>query len=124
MLVKGYSHVNYSLEIFSKNFHSFVLKTHAMMSKGDACVKFNNGISNGVAWYVIDGEIEDWSYTYTSNMQVTIELGCNRHPDQNDLKSYLDDNKGVVLACKGCFISDGSIFIIFLSLPYLKMNRH
>jgi len=69
------------------------------MSKGDdACIKFNDGITNGAAWYVIDGGMQDWSYVYTSDMEVTIELGCNKYPDQNDLKSYWDDNKGALLA--------------------------
>jgi hypothetical protein len=68
------------------------------MFKGDACIKFNDGITNGAAWYVIDGGMQDWSYAYTSDMEVTIELGCNKYPDQNDLKSYWDDNKGALLA--------------------------
>jgi hypothetical protein len=73
-------------------------KAHPKMYKGDACVKFNDGITNGAAWYVIDGGMQDWSYAYTSDMEVTIELGCNKYPDQTDLKSYWDDNKGALLA--------------------------
>ena len=55
------------------------------MSKGNACVKFNKGITNGAAWYVIEGGMQDWTYAYTSDMEVTIE-------------SYWDDNKGALLA--------------------------
>ena len=68
------------------------------MHKGDACVKFNDGITNGAAWYVVDGGMQDWSYAYTSDMEVTIEIGCNKYPEQDDLKSYWDDNKGALLA--------------------------
>ncbi|CAF5146191.1 unnamed protein product, partial [Rotaria magnacalcarata] len=35
---------------------------------------------------------------YTSDMQITIELGCNKYPDEANLKSYWDDNKGALLA--------------------------
>lgn len=68
------------------------------MHKGNACVKFNDGITNGAAWYVIDGGMQDWSYAYTSDMEVTIELGCRKYPAESDLKSYWDDNKGALLA--------------------------
>ena len=68
------------------------------MHKGNACVKFNEGITNGAAWYVIDGGMQDWSYAYTSNMEVTIELGCDKYPKQTNLKSYWNDNKGALLA--------------------------
>ncbi|CAF1279483.1 unnamed protein product, partial [Adineta ricciae] len=71
---------------------------HPNMHKGDACIKFNDGITNGAAWYVIDGGMQDWSYAYTSDMEVTIELGCVKYPKQTELKSYWDDNKGALLA--------------------------
>ncbi|CAF1083152.1 unnamed protein product [Adineta steineri] len=80
MLAKAYSHA------------------HPKMYKGDSCVKFNDGITNGAAWYVVDGGMQDWSYAYTSDMEVTIELGCTKYPDEADLKSYWDDNKGALLA--------------------------
>ena len=43
------------------------------MHKGDACVKFNDGITNGASWYIVDGGMQDWSYAYTSDMEITIE---------------------------------------------------
>ncbi len=101
MLAKAYSHVNNRLEIsflFSKNCILFLFKAHPKMHKGDACVKFNDGITNGAAWYIIDGGMQDWSYAYTSDMEITIEIGCNKYPEQDDLKSYWDDNKGALLA--------------------------
>ncbi|CAF1310615.1 unnamed protein product [Rotaria sp. Silwood1] len=71
---------------------------HPKMYQGNACVRFNDGITNGAAWYIIDGGMQDWSYAYTSDMEITIELGCNKYPDETDLKSYWDDNKGALLA--------------------------
>jgi len=71
---------------------------HPTMHKGEACVKFHDGITNGAAWYVIDGGMQDWSYVYTSNMEVTIELGCVKYPKEQDLQNYWNDNKGALLA--------------------------
>ncbi|CAF2037087.1 unnamed protein product [Rotaria magnacalcarata] len=71
---------------------------HPKMYKGTSCVRFHDGITNGASWYVIDGGMQDWSYAYTSDMQITIELGCNKYPDEANLKSYWDDNKGALLA--------------------------
>ena len=68
------------------------------MHLGRACVKFNDGITNGAAWYVLNGGMQDWSYIYTSTMEVTIELGCIKYPEVSTLKSYWDDNKGALLA--------------------------
>jgi len=71
---------------------------HAKMSKGDACVKFPNGITNGAHWYVVEGGMQDWSYVFTSDMEITIEVGCDKYPNENELQSYWDDNKGALLA--------------------------
>jgi carboxypeptidase E len=98
MLAKAYSHVSHQLKIFARRILFSFFKAHPKMHKGDACLKFNDGITNGAAWYVVDGGMQDWSYAYTSDMEVTIELGCNKYPDQDDLKSYWDDNKGALLA--------------------------
>jgi len=99
MLAKAYSHA------------------HTKMSKGDACVKFRDGITNGAAWYVIDGGMQDWSYVFTSNMEITIEVGCDKYPNENDLKNYWNDNKGALLA----FITQ--VIHFRYSYEYIKDNK-
>lgn len=84
--------------MIDENEYSFLFKAHPTMHKGDACVKFNEGITNGASWYIVEGGMQDWSYAYTSDMEITIELGCTKYPQENDLKSYWDDNKGALLA--------------------------
>ena len=37
-------------------------------------VKFRDGITNGAAWYVIEGGMQDWSYVFTSDMEITMEI--------------------------------------------------
>ena len=73
-------------------------QAHREMYKGRACVIFPDGITNGAAWYVIEGGMQDWSYVFTSNMEVTIEMGCDKYPKDSELQSYWNDNKGALLA--------------------------
>lgn len=103
MLAKAYSNVsflriNYFHLLIDFCFVFRIQKAHPTMHKGEACVKFHDGITNGAAWYVIDGGMQDWSYVYTSNMEVTIELGCVKYPKEQDLQNYWNDNKGALLA--------------------------
>lgn len=97
MLAKAYSYVSYSSLFISKTLINFTFKAHPKMHLGNACVRFKDGITNGADWYVIDGGMQDWSYAYTSDMEITIELGCEKYPDESSLKSYWNDNKGALL---------------------------
>lgn len=71
---------------------------HAKMFQGDACVRVTDGITNGAAWYVVEGGMQDWSYVFTSDMEITFEIGCVKYPPEAELKNYWDDNKGALLA--------------------------
>jgi hypothetical protein len=73
-------------------------QAHTKMSKGEACIKFRDGITNGAAWYVIDGGMQDWSYVFTSDMEITVEIGCDKYPNENDLQNYWNENKGALLS--------------------------
>jgi hypothetical protein len=73
-------------------------QAHTQMSQGSACGKFHDGITNGAAWYVIEGGMQDWSYVFTSDMEITMEVGCDKYPEEKDLKKYWDENKGALLA--------------------------
>jgi hypothetical protein len=84
-------------------------QAHTQMFKGDSCVKFRDGITNGAAWYVIEGGMQDWSYVFTSDMEVTMEIGCDKYPNENNLQNYWNDNKGALLA----FITQVIYFQIF-----------
>ena len=68
------------------------------MFRGDSCVFFHDGITNGAAWKIIGGNMEDWSYVYTSEMEIRIEMGCDKYPKETDLQSLWNANKGALLA--------------------------
>lgn len=73
-------------------------KAHTKMFRGDSCVIFHDGITNSAAWKVIEGGMQDWSYVFTSDMEITIDIGCDKYPDEKDLQMYWNDNKGALLA--------------------------
>ncbi|CAF3629146.1 unnamed protein product [Rotaria socialis] len=73
-------------------------QAHTKMFKGDSCIIFHDGITNSAAWKVIEGGMQDWSYVFTSDMEITIDIGCEKYPNENDLQNHWNDNKGALLA--------------------------
>jgi hypothetical protein len=55
--------------------------------------EFNNGITNGADWYVVQGGMQDWSYVFHNDLQVTIELSDNKWPRYSEIPSFYKDNK-------------------------------
>lgn len=42
--------------------------------------EFKNGITNGHAWYEIKGGMQDWSYNWHNDLQLTIEVTRAKYP--------------------------------------------
>ncbi len=59
---------------------------------------FQDGITNGTAWYVVVGGMQDWNYRYASCNEVTIELSDTKRPDASQLDSLWNDNREAMLA--------------------------
>ncbi|CAF0751945.1 unnamed protein product [Brachionus calyciflorus] len=69
---------------------------HTEMFKGIQCSitdKFQDGITNGAAWYAARGSMQDWNYLNTNNLEVTIELSCEKWIDESQLEKYWKANK-------------------------------
>jgi hypothetical protein len=109
-------------------------QSHTKMSRGDACIAFHDGITNGAAWYVIEGGMQDWSYVFTSDMEITMEIGCDKYPDENSLQNYWNENKGALLAfitqvmnydrlndCECCALR---LFMVFVVLYLIRKQMH
>jgi carboxypeptidase D len=45
--------------------------------------------------------MQDWNYYYTNDLDVTIEVGCNKIVDKADLSSYWKENKYALLSYLG-----------------------
>jgi hypothetical protein len=54
---------------------------------------FPQGITNGAAWYVAYGTLQDWSYDQTDCIDVTAELSNTKWPAASLLEQYWDDNR-------------------------------
>ncbi|XP_006812779.2 carboxypeptidase D-like [Saccoglossus kowalevskii] len=107
-------------------------EAHPTMHLGHPCPKyypsetFDDGITNGAAWYSVAGGMQDWNYLNTNCFEITLELGCFKYPYQKDLESYWEDNelslitflqqvhkgvKGFVLSESGVGLSNVTIHV-------------
>ena len=59
---------------------------------------FENGISNGLAWFIAIGSMQDWNYRYAGCMEVTIELSDIFRPGGSFLPTFWEDNRESMLA--------------------------
>lgn len=96
---------------------------HAKMSRGVACKSatpaFEQGITNGAAWYPLTGGMQvnhlmqliiklfqhqfelnlfminpqDYNYVWYGCMEVTLEVSCCKFPPAHELRKYWEDNQ-------------------------------
>ena len=59
---------------------------------------FPQGITNGVAWYLIYGGMQDWNYVWMGCNEVTIELDDDKWPPYSKIAGLWDDNRDSMLA--------------------------
>eukprot|EP01097_Dermamoeba_algensis_P005605 TRINITY_DN355_c0_g1_i2.p1 TRINITY_DN355_c0_g1~~TRINITY_DN355_c0_g1_i2.p1 ORF type:complete len:255 (-),score=31.49 TRINITY_DN355_c0_g1_i2:346-1110(-) len=50
--------------------------------------EFPNGITNGAAWYVLFGGMQDWNYNEIKDMELTIELSDEKWPPADTLQEF------------------------------------
>lgn len=60
--------------------------------------EFDDGVTNGADWYVLRGGMQDWSYAYHNDLQVTIELSDRKWPRYRNIPGFYDRNKDSMLA--------------------------
>lgn len=60
--------------------------------------EFPQGITNGAAWYVITGSMQDWFYYFTNAMDITAEIGTNKWPAASTLPTYWSQNQESMLS--------------------------
>ncbi|XP_015261200.1 PREDICTED: carboxypeptidase M [Gekko japonicus] len=70
--------------------------SHATMHNGKVCVigdYFPDGITNGFAWYKVEGGMQDYNYIWGQCFEITLELSCCKYPPKEELPSFWNDNK-------------------------------
>lgn len=58
---------------------------------------FDDGITNGAAWYGLAGGMEDYNYMHSNCFEITVELSCIKYPSARTLHSEWNDNKESLL---------------------------
>lgn len=59
--------------------------------------EFPKGITNGYAWYEVNGGMQDWSYYWHNDLQFTVELSNVKYPDYSTIPGYYKDNRDALL---------------------------
>ena len=59
--------------------------------------EFARGITNGAAWYVVEGGMQDWSYVWYNDLQVTIELSHQKWPNYSTIPGFYRSNRDSML---------------------------
>jgi hypothetical protein len=55
--------------------------------------EFTGGITNGADWYVLYGGMQDWSYVWHNDLQITVELSDAKWPNYRDIPSFYTSNR-------------------------------
>ncbi|CAN7947438.1 unnamed protein product, partial [Ixodes pacificus] len=78
---------------------------HTNMYLGAPCPSngqsFPNGITNGAAWYTLEGSMTDYNYVRGGCMEVVLEISCCKFPPRQELPGLWEENKQSLLALLG-----------------------
>ena len=62
-----------------------------------ASTEFHQGITNGYAWYEVNGGMQDWSYHWHNDLQLTIELTNAKWPAFSTVASIYQLNRNALI---------------------------
>jgi len=71
-------------------------KSHSKMFGGKNCDDgdiFPEGITQGYKWYPLSGGMQDFNYVFRQTFELTIEVSCAKHPPENQLEDFWNENK-------------------------------
>lgn len=54
---------------------------------------FNQGITNGANWYLVRGGMQDWSYFWFDDLQLTLEVSDDKWPRYSEIESFWEGQK-------------------------------
>lgn len=62
-----------------------------------ASSSFPQGITNGYDWYEVNGGMQDWSYFWHRDLQITVELSAQKWPPYTMVDRYYTQNRAALL---------------------------
>lgn len=63
-----------------------------------ASLAFPDGVTNGSAWYSVDGGMQDWHYRFTGAIDLTLEVSVVKSPNSTALAGLWEDNRDAMFA--------------------------
>lgn len=78
-------------------FRSLALAYSSKHERMYASKDFPQGITNGAAWYVLYGGMQDWNYIEANTYDVTVEISNRKWPPETELESYWAENREPIL---------------------------
>ncbi|KAF7665050.1 hypothetical protein LDENG_00157140 [Lucifuga dentata] len=65
---------------------------------GSSSPNSQKGIINGAHWYSLAGGMQDFNYLHTNCFEVTVELGCDKFPAEEELLTGWHENQEALIA--------------------------
>ncbi|KAJ7370252.1 Carboxypeptidase N catalytic chain [Desmophyllum pertusum] len=59
---------------------------------------FQDGVTNGAAWYSVSGGMQDYNYMNSNCFEITVEQGCKKFPEASELPKDWEENKRALIA--------------------------
>ncbi|MEM7245447.1 MAG: M14 family zinc carboxypeptidase [Acidobacteriota bacterium] len=71
---------------------------HASMGSSLDSSAFDDGVTNGADWYVLNGGLQDWAYLWRGQFDITLEVSRVKWPEPETLPGFWNDNRDAMLA--------------------------
>ena len=71
--------------------------------------EFDHGIVNGSDWYIVRGGMQDWSYNWFNDLQITVEISDPKWPMYARMGEYYQDNRDSLIYFLGKVHQGGGI---------------
>ncbi|XP_072033505.1 carboxypeptidase D-like [Amphiura filiformis] len=94
---------------------------------------FKDGITNGADWYPVAGCMQDYNYINLGCLELTLEIGCCKYPEEEHLEAYWMENRkslleyikqahrgvtGIVYDLFGRYIPNAKVTVVGRDNPY------